>query len=145
MAICPKSGQSALLAEFKFGGLLRYVMAWISLYAMLTNINMAVLSMTAKSPNLNHDQYFRIYGTYVRTQMNLHHFLSFTVDVDGCGDLLLVVVGGGLLLVIKLFVLENHVVKVHVYVYITMVTGLLFPSSPWTVPCCQGDCIEENH
>ena len=54
--------------------------------------------------------------------------------------------GGGGLLVIKLFVLENHVVKVCVsYVRITMVTGLLFPSSPWTVPCCQGDCIEENH
>ena len=26
------------------------------------NINMAVLSATAKSPNLNHHQYFRIYS-----------------------------------------------------------------------------------
>ena len=62
LAICPKSGRNALLEEFKFGGLLRYVIAYISLYAMLTNINMAVSSTTAKLPNLNNSQYFQIYG-----------------------------------------------------------------------------------
>ena len=55
--IYPKSGRNALLAEFKFGGLLRYIIAKISLYAILTDIKMAVLFATAKSPNLNHRQY----------------------------------------------------------------------------------------
>ena len=35
----------------------------MSLYVILTNINMAVLSATAKLPNLNHRQYFWIYST----------------------------------------------------------------------------------
>ena len=58
----PEIWPNALLAEFKFGSLLGYVIAQISLYAMLTNINMVVLSASAKSPNLNHRQYFWIYG-----------------------------------------------------------------------------------
>ena len=62
MAICLKFGLNALLADYKFGGLLRYVIAYISWCAILANINMVVLSTTAKSPNLNHHQYFQIYG-----------------------------------------------------------------------------------
>ena len=66
LAICPKSGRNALLAEFKFGGLLRYVIAWISLYAILTNIiwwfhiNMVVSSATAKSPPIFPDLQYLI-------------------------------------------------------------------------------------
>ena len=64
LAICPKSGRNALLAKFKFGSLLHYVIAQISLYAILTIIKMAVSSTTAKSPNLNHRQYFQIYCSH---------------------------------------------------------------------------------
>ena len=62
LAICPKSGRNALLTEFKFGDLLHYV---IALYAILTNIKMAVSLVTVKSPNLNHRQYFQIYSIII--------------------------------------------------------------------------------
>ena len=57
LVICPKSGRNALLAEFKFGSLLRCIIAQISLNAIFMNINMVVSSATAKSSNLNHRQY----------------------------------------------------------------------------------------
>ena len=34
LVICLKSGRNVLLAEFKFGGLLRYIIAQLSLYAI---------------------------------------------------------------------------------------------------------------
>ena len=34
----------------------------VKIWHCMTNINLAVLSVTAKSPNLNHHQYFQIYG-----------------------------------------------------------------------------------
>ena len=43
LVICLKSGRNALLVEFKFGVLLRYVIAYLSLYAILRNIFLEML------------------------------------------------------------------------------------------------------
>ena len=50
----PKIWPNALLAEFKFGGLPEWVLIALKFGANLANINVAVSSMTAKSPNLNY-------------------------------------------------------------------------------------------
>ena len=55
-----------------------YVLMYVCMYVLctyvpyiwkywccMTNINLAVLSVTAKLPNSNHHQYFRIYGMYI--------------------------------------------------------------------------------
>ena len=38
----------------------------VNIWHRMTNINLADSSVTDKSPNLNHHQYFRIYGVYIR-------------------------------------------------------------------------------
>ena len=85
MAICPKSGRNALLAEFKFGGLLRYVIAWIW-YAILTNIDMAVSSATAKSPNLNHryNIIYNIYGMHCACIYVYNLYISLCLLIHVC-------------------------------------------------------------
>ena len=61
-----------ILAGFIYGGL--YVTSlhrYHCIYAIFTNVNMAVSSVTGRSPNLNHRQYFQIYDMNLLLEFNL--------------------------------------------------------------------------
>ena len=51
-----------ILARFKFGGLVQDRHTFICIEEILADFNLAVGRPTAKPPNLNHRQIFRLYG-----------------------------------------------------------------------------------
>ena len=53
-----------ILARFKFGGLIQDHHRFICMEEILADFNLAVGRLTAKPPNLNHRQIFRLYGMF---------------------------------------------------------------------------------
>ena len=65
MAVESQIAITIILARFKFGGSVQDRHTFICQEEILADFNLAVGRPTAKPPNLNHRQIFRLYGTFV--------------------------------------------------------------------------------